>query len=142
MEIGCVRSAMPEASWSHRFAIQDTTARLLTMLRILRHEYKSTLPAEIFLYPEEMTDPNERTELESLGAKLVEVKSLRKAQWEWKDFRVRATHVFHLCRAHACTHRSKVQLWQRRHSTSFSISTAWVFSAGPGSWLELTARLI
>jgi hypothetical protein len=62
---------------------------LIALLRILRNVYGCTLPAEVFYYPDEMTDPAERELIESMNAKLVQVKQLDKDHTVWKDFQVR-----------------------------------------------------
>jgi len=68
---------------------KDTTARLITLLRILRTVHGCTLPAEVFLYPEEMTDPAERELIESMDAKLVPVEQLKKDHGSWKDYQIK-----------------------------------------------------
>jgi hypothetical protein len=57
---------------------QDTTLRLLFLLRQLK-AVESTLPVEVFHYPGEMTDENQRKDIEGLGATIKEVSKSPKA---------------------------------------------------------------
>ena len=50
--------------------------RLLVTLRILRKEYKSTLPVEVFCFPGEITDSTVLDELKELSATVHEVSCL------------------------------------------------------------------
>lgn len=56
---------------------QDTTARIRALLHILRNHHKSTLPVQIFHFAGEITDGNERKELEDLGAELVQFEGVQ-----------------------------------------------------------------
>ena len=64
--------------------LQDTTARTLSSIRHMRRHLGVTLPIEVFYFPGEITAQNERDEFVQLGAKLVEVKSISKAEGVWK----------------------------------------------------------
>jgi hypothetical protein len=48
--------------------------RLLVTLRILRKEYKTKLPVEVFCFPEEITSPGVLSELKELSATVHEVR--------------------------------------------------------------------
>lgn len=72
--------------------MQDTTARIFALLRILRKHHKSTLPVQIFHFPGEITDGNERKELEALGAELVQFEGVAKLN-QWKNFQVKALSI-------------------------------------------------
>lgn len=51
-------------------------SRLLVTLNILRKEYKSTLPVEVFCFPGEITGPSILSELKGLSATVHEVRIL------------------------------------------------------------------
>lgn len=64
----------------------------MTLLRILRKHHKSTLPVQIFHFPGEITDGNERKELESLGAELVQFEGVQKLNI-WKNFHIKCLSI-------------------------------------------------
>ena len=53
-------------------SMKDTVARLLVTLRILRKQYKTKLPVEIFSFPGEIRDPSVLKQLEELDATVKE----------------------------------------------------------------------
>jgi hypothetical protein len=76
---------------------QDTTARLLTLLRILRNHLHSTLPVQVFHFPGEITSESEREEIRSLGGELVQFEGVTSLPI-WKNFRTfpLSRHAFFL----------------------------------------------
>ncbi|KAF8328664.1 mannosyltransferase putative-domain-containing protein [Cantharellus anzutake] len=71
---------------------QDTTARLLVTLRILRKEYKTSLPVEIFSFPGEIQDEALLKELEELNAVVKELPGRTKLNI-WKNFQIKADAI-------------------------------------------------
>lgn len=70
------------------FRFQDTTARILTLLRILRStRLNSTLPVQVFHFKGEITADNEREEIRKLGGELFEFEGEEKEVGVWKNFR-------------------------------------------------------
>lgn len=70
----------PKSDYFSRFGtsfLQDTTARILTLLRILRNHHKSTLPVQIFHFPGEITSEGEREEIATLGGELVQFEGVQ-----------------------------------------------------------------
>lgn len=66
---------------------QDTTLRLLTTLRHLQ-ALGNDLPIEVFHYPDEMQNPDERRQVEELGGKLIQAVGVQKASGVWKVSRL------------------------------------------------------
>lgn len=56
--------------------LKDTTDRLLVTLRILRQEYKSTLPVEVFSFPGEIQSQEVLDKLKELDATVHEVRGV------------------------------------------------------------------
>jgi len=71
---------------------RDTTSRLLVALRILRKEHKSTLPVELFTFPDEISDRTVLDELKELGAKVKELQGKSKLNI-WKNFQIKADAI-------------------------------------------------
>ncbi|WWC85151.1 uncharacterized protein L201_000008 [Kwoniella dendrophila CBS 6074] len=67
---------------------QDTTLRTITAIKHLRR-LKVTLPIEVFHYSDELTDGNQRNEIEALGATLREAKGLEKVEGVWKNWQIK-----------------------------------------------------
>ncbi len=71
---------------------KDTTARLITLLKILRHQHHCELPVEVFHFPGEMTDEREKDEIRGLGAEIKEITDTKKDEGAWKSFNVGKSH--------------------------------------------------
>lgn len=71
---------------------KDTTERALTVLRMLQH-YGNTLPIEVFHYEGELTDADQRAALESLGARIVQVKNAEKKEGRWKNWQIKSSAI-------------------------------------------------
>ncbi|KAK8870048.1 hypothetical protein IAR55_000618 [Kwoniella newhampshirensis] len=67
---------------------QDTTLRTITAIKHLRR-LNVDLPIEVFHYSDELTNQNQRKEIEDLGATLREAKGLEKVEGVWKNWQVR-----------------------------------------------------
>ncbi|KAL7412809.1 mannosyltransferase putative-domain-containing protein [Mrakia frigida] len=73
---------------------QDTTARILTLLRILRStRLNSTLPVQVFHFKGEITAENERDEIRLLGGELFEFEGEEKEAGVWKNFQIKALAI-------------------------------------------------
>lgn len=68
---------------------KDTTARAITLLRMLKH-YGNTLPIEVFHYEDELRDDGQRRTLEELGAKVVQVRNAEKKEGRWKNWQIKS----------------------------------------------------
>lgn len=67
---------------------QDTTARLLTSLKILRNYHGCKLPAEVFGFPDELAAMGAaRREMEGLGVTFREISS-QPRPGQWKQFQI------------------------------------------------------
>ncbi|WWC61499.1 uncharacterized protein I303_104083 [Kwoniella dejecticola CBS 10117] len=66
---------------------QDTTLRTITAIKHLRR-LGVELPIEVFHYSDELTDRNQRQDIEKLGANLREAKGLSKVEGVWKNWQV------------------------------------------------------
>lgn len=64
-------------TYSYYQFIQDTMSRLMVTLKILRQEYKSKLPVEVFCFPGEITSPGVLSELKELSATVHEVRTIK-----------------------------------------------------------------
>nr|GFD51657.1 hypothetical protein [Tanacetum cinerariifolium] len=62
---------------------QDTTLRMITVLKHLKR-LGVKLPIECFHYEGELTDSNQRNEIEKLGAKIKQVVGVSKQDGVWK----------------------------------------------------------
>lgn len=71
----------------------DTTLRLITLLRVLRREHHSTLPVEVWHFPNELTDNNQRKEIESLGGEIKQIKGMEKQEGAWKNFQIKGLAI-------------------------------------------------
>ncbi|WWC69800.1 uncharacterized protein I206_103743 [Kwoniella pini CBS 10737] len=71
---------------------QDTTLRTITAIKHLRR-LNVDLPIEVFHYSDELTDGNQRGEIENLGATLREAKGLSKVEGVWKNWQVSVVHT-------------------------------------------------
>ena len=75
----------------------DTTARLITLLRFLRHEYGITLPVEIWTFPGELArDSSQYSEIVELGGQVLEVPStygINKDNGAWKNFQIKGLAI-------------------------------------------------
>ncbi|WWD15658.1 hypothetical protein CI109_100080 [Kwoniella shandongensis] len=67
---------------------QDTTFRTITAIKHLRR-LDVTLPIEVFHYSDELTDQNQRKEIEDLGATLREAEGLTKVDGVWKNWQIK-----------------------------------------------------
>lgn len=77
----------------------DTTARLITLLRFLRHEYNVTLPIEIWTFPGELPPSSPQYEeitSEALGGQVFEIPpsyGLIKDEGAWKNFQIKGLAI-------------------------------------------------
>ncbi|WVQ77944.1 hypothetical protein IAT38_000024 [Cryptococcus sp. DSM 104549] len=67
---------------------QDTTLRTITAIKHLRR-LNVELPIEVFHYSDELTDQNQRNEIEDLGATLREARGLEKVAGVWKNWQIK-----------------------------------------------------
>ncbi|KAF8307448.1 hypothetical protein DL93DRAFT_2087974 [Clavulina sp. PMI_390] len=70
----------------------DTMSRLLVTLRILRKEYKTKLPVEVFAFPGEIRDSAVLDELKELEATVHELPGRTKLNL-WKNFQIKAESI-------------------------------------------------
>ncbi|KAL7419528.1 hypothetical protein Q5752_005439 [Cryptotrichosporon argae] len=71
---------------------QDTTLRMLTLLRHLRR-LGVDLPVEVFHYAGELTNRAHRDEIESLGGTIREVDGVHKVDGVWKNFQIKGLAI-------------------------------------------------
>lgn len=62
---------------------KDTTFRMISVLRHLKR-LKVQLPIEVFHYPDELQDHDQRKEIQGLGATLREIVGVQKEEGAWK----------------------------------------------------------
>jgi len=67
---------------------KDTAARLIFQLRHLKH-LGVALPIEVFHYPGELTNPEQRHTIESLGAIIREIKGVTQTPGAWKNWQLK-----------------------------------------------------
>jgi alpha 1,2-mannosyltransferase len=74
---------------------QDTLARVVVALRLIRRHFKSDLPAAIFHFPSERPDPNSPlvSELQQLNAKLVEATGRDRDPTREKNYQLKAQSI-------------------------------------------------
>ncbi|KAF8588833.1 glycosyltransferase family 71 protein [Ramaria rubella] len=72
---------------------KDTARTALVTLRMLRLEYKSSLPVQIFSFPGEITDQTVIDAMGELGATHHELPGLQKAAGAWKNFHLKAAAI-------------------------------------------------
>lgn len=93
------RAPLPLASAQRGFVSaagnSDTTQRLLTLLRILRKHYHSTLPFQVWTFPDELSRHSaEYKELtEELGATVHEATGIAKDPGAWKNFQIKGLAI-------------------------------------------------
>lgn len=75
----------------------DTTSRLITLLRFLRHEYNVTLPIEVWTFPGELPRASPQyTEITDLGGTVLEVPTqygINKDAGAWKNFQIKGLAI-------------------------------------------------
>ncbi|KAG8862786.1 hypothetical protein FRB96_000796 [Tulasnella sp. 330] len=71
---------------------QDTTLRLITVLRHLRR-LNNTLPIELFHFPRELTDEVQRETIRGLGASIREISGVQKSPGAWKNFQIKGLAI-------------------------------------------------
>lgn len=75
----------------------DTTARLITLLRFLRHEYHMDIPVEVWAFPGEMQkDSTQWNEIVALGGTIHEIPEwyhLVKEEGAWKNFQIKGLAI-------------------------------------------------
>lgn len=72
---------------------QDTTLRLITLLRILRHRHGCTLPVEVWHFPGELEDGAQRREIESLDGQIRQIEGVSKHDGVWKNFQIKGLAI-------------------------------------------------
>ncbi|KAG8701003.1 hypothetical protein FRC08_004336 [Ceratobasidium sp. 394] len=72
---------------------QDTVRRILVTLNILRHEYRSNLPVQVFSFPGEIRNQHYVKELNDLGATVKELSGFNKDIGAWKNFQIKAAAI-------------------------------------------------
>ena len=93
------RAPLPSTSAQRGFVSaagnSDTTQRLLTLVRILRKHYHSTLPFQVWTFPDELSPTSaEYIELtEELGATVHETTGLAKDPGAWKNFQIKGLAI-------------------------------------------------
>ncbi|KAG9080416.1 hypothetical protein FRC06_006612, partial [Ceratobasidium sp. 370] len=72
---------------------QDTVRRILVTLKILRHEYRSNLPVQVFSFPGEITNQRYVKAMNDLGATVKELSGFNKDMKAWKNFQIKAAAI-------------------------------------------------